>query len=191
MKPVGITLFQELKATPGFENCIIAGGFVRDSIFKKEYSDIDVFVPYDDVIKKEKEGPIKLPKTLIQKNNTFDFKYSYLKIEEKWDYTYHDVVDVDIILVKSANDKNFAETVVDNFDFGINKVWYDGEIHKTKDFVYDENGGYITLQKLNTISELPYLMKRFFNLQSKFPGFEFGSKVEFVNPNEKLTYNKK
>lgn len=42
---VGITALQELRKFKGFENAIIAGGFVRDSIMGGTIKDLDIFVP--------------------------------------------------------------------------------------------------------------------------------------------------
>lgn len=46
---VGITALQELRKFPGFENAIIAGGFVRDSLMGGSFKDLDIFVPVDDM----------------------------------------------------------------------------------------------------------------------------------------------
>lgn len=51
---VGITALQELRTFRGFENAIIAGGFVRDSLLGGKVKDLDVFIPcrsYDDFTK--------------------------------------------------------------------------------------------------------------------------------------------
>ena len=182
MKPIGQTLFQELRQTPGFQNCIIAGGFIRDSICNKEYTDVDVFVPIDDIVEQEEktEQGIKFPSSLSNPEyspNTYS-KLS-LTYEDKWDLKYHDILDVDIMTMPVKGGPDFGETVVNSFDYGINMCWYDGEIHTTKEFDRDREFGYITLQRLNRVKELPFMMKRFFKLQSKFKDFVFQSKVKF------------
>lgn len=42
---VGITALQELRKFKGFENAIIAGGFVRDSLMGGKFKDLDIFIP--------------------------------------------------------------------------------------------------------------------------------------------------
>jgi len=42
---VGIVALQEIRSYKGFENAILAGGYVRDSILGGDFSDIDIFVP--------------------------------------------------------------------------------------------------------------------------------------------------
>jgi len=73
MQTIGISTLQDIRKFKGFENAVIAGGFVRDSILGGEPTDIDIFVPVRDTtefIRILDEALGIEPKTNIEKKKT-------------------------------------------------------------------------------------------------------------------------
>lgn len=79
MQTIGISALQDIRKFKGFENAVIAGGFVRDSILGGEPTDIDIFVPVRDskeFIRILDEALGIEPKTNIEKKKEA-YKYLY------------------------------------------------------------------------------------------------------------------
>src|SRR5687768_11058163 len=99
---IGISALQDFRKTPGFEQAIIAGGFVRDCELGGKFADIDFFVPYNE---KEHRKFGQLVRSSVWKHfsnigdDAWDDSYRGFSKREfsKFDARYMDIIDVDII----------------------------------------------------------------------------------------------
>ena len=120
------------------------------------------------------------------KNFQFEEKNSYqkgsLNYVGKYDCSYMGFLDVDIIGYKYKDYKDFEgnpvgsfpEFVINDFDFDICKIYYDGkDTIRTKEFDKDVDNKTMTLSSLRYISELPNAIKRFNRMSEKYPDRNF------------------
>ena len=69
---------------------------------------------------------------------------------------------------------SFPEFVINDFDFDICKIYYDGrDTIRTKEFDKDAKNETMTLSSLRYISELPNAIKRFNKMAEKYPDRNF------------------
>lgn len=85
---VGLAALQELRTFEGFENAIIAGGFVRDSVLGGDFKDIDIFVPTVD------DGKFELT---VRKNYKQILKDNFMKKISAGDMEYYKISGYEIV----------------------------------------------------------------------------------------------
>jgi len=179
-------IYSKLQESLKLKNAIIAGGAVRDYSFGKEYADIDIFAEqteeidefngkglasfYADIIDNLPEGVKFLDSKIINEYQE-DMGLPILKMDLKWKD-----LDVDLMLVAphsfKPEEESFGNFIVDRFDFGINKIFYDGfSIVETEDFARDKRWSFFTLKKLSSLESLPYYFERVERWKVKYPTF--------------------
>lgn len=245
---IGVTVLQELKKFEGFEDAVIAGGFVRDGILGGEFKDIDIFFPspdvnhfrktvekhftvtskekepfkalvaatdIDDYVKRlEKEQRDKGSKKsvfdiyrfdlapndiytvthrnnpLIIENNIGEFKELTFVGSHKDEYgnlgsnylgkfkgKFMNFITVEI-MGYSLPKKDFGDNLVKEFDFDINKCYYNGEDDVlSKEFSRDSRYMTATLSNLDSIEMLPAAMKKYERMKEKYPALSFSSSI--------------
>lgn len=182
---VGVTLLQEIKKLREFKHAVIAGGFVRDSIYGQEFSDIDIFFPcqssrqyglaVDALLGQVKDLSYKkdTPKSILRKT----YRNSHSLYVDHTDLLYMDSIEVDIIGIKSSV-KDFQDNLLDDFDFSINKVLFDGnKIVENPEFTQGHAHGKCLISKMRPdINGLAKIIHRYEEkIKPKYPGFKLGS----------------
>jgi len=173
-------ILNSIKKVPGLEQSIIAGGACRDQYFNINPKDYDYFVPNNYLV-------IDVLNKLIGSNGVKSEKnYKYSKALPivtviNWNY---EGLDIQVMISRYRNDEDFSENVMKSFDFGVNKIFYDGTpiLNDTDEFQKDINNQTMTLYGLTNIKYLPKYVDRYNRISSKLPG-----KWEFKCPNLKLT----
>lgn len=139
--PNGPELWAEiLKCCP--PGAFIAGGAVRDYLLGVEPKDIDVFASTD---------------TLVPNAPWQTEVFRRIDIPEDRRAEYEAMTEVDVVqrgriagwtvdLVYGWYEKEFsAPKVVETFDFGLARCWWDGELHDTPEAAADRNNRTVTL----------------------------------------------
>lgn len=145
-----------MRAVPGAEQVILAGGAVRDTYFNLEPKDYDFFIPslvFPEVLRVVVEEAAKaLDKNPIFEGGKKKSKYAYTGLTPTFDSVYDTKEDffsgkskkgykdspvADVVNVRyegidcqlmsvPPSTKDFIQGVIDRFDFGINMVYYEG-----------------------------------------------------------------
>ena len=160
-----------VKSIKGAENAVIAGGAVRDMLFDVPPKDVDIFVPHK-VIKEVKKEVQKLDKEMVPKGEdyktldryTIPSSKRYLKSDsgfECYGFKFEDI-QFDLITSYYLNDEQFGENLIEDFDYGLNMVFYDGlSINDTNDeFKRDFLNRRKTLRKINSVDHLPKMIMK-------------------------------
>lgn len=176
-----------VKSIKGAENSVIAGGAVRDLLFDVPPKDVDIFVPHK-VIKEVKKEVQKLDKEMVPKGEEYGtlslstLSKRYLKSDsgfECYGFKFEDV-QFDLITSYYLNDEQFGENLIEDFDYGLNMVFYDGlSINDTNDeFKRDFLNRRMTLRKINSVDDLPKMIMKYNNICLRYkeaqgwsPGF--------------------
>lgn len=97
----------------------------------------------------------------------------------RFDCQYMGFLDCDIIgydITDKPKDMEFSEWVTSDFNFGLDKIFYDGETTvKSREFERDERFHEATLLKLKSIEALPRAIEKFNRLKEKYPKLMFRS----------------
>ena len=122
--------------------CIIAGGAIRDTVLGAHVKDVDVFISKANFktsnIQTAVSGSWNLDS--ISSKAKFERAYESYMIDDMHDIRV-DPLPVQIIVLKCDPE----EYVTKCFDYGICKVWYDGQYTKFhNDFITDVNNKLIT-----------------------------------------------
>lgn len=162
---------------------ILAGGAVRDTYFGVEPKDYDFFVPTKAF--KAVTGSLMAK---YGKGSFSDKKYAYARnsyLKGVYD-TKIEGCDVQIMSSDFEGNDDFALNVVNTFDFGINRIYYDGGgiLRDTEDFQKDDSQNTMTLYTLNDIKYLPKYLDRFQRINAKYKNrFTFKSPcIMIVDP---------
>lgn len=181
----GQVLLTQLKEIPEFKNAIIAGGYIRDNINNKKFKDIDIFLPvfrrgdYRDRILKIKDIPglqqDPVPKEKYKGYHTFytsDWVWNNIPVQ---------------IIGHRFKDENFAEDLLQTFNFNIDRCYYDGiDTVITPEAQKDMDSATITLNQLKDLSYLPTAMKKYDRLKEKYTNFIFKCDcLEITNKKQK------
>jgi hypothetical protein len=172
--------FLRMKETNEFKDAVIAGGYVRDNVLGKPYSDVDVFYPIGDHIDQYSKTKklIELFGSPEEKNME---KYNFNgRLRGKFDCK---IDDFDVDFVGYALPKeSFGWSLIETFTFGLEMLFTDGkELFFSKDFEYDRDNQQIRLINIGGggMMELPYLMRRFEKIHEKYPEYRFSSDYTF------------
>ena len=160
---------------------ILAGGAVRDTIYKVEPKDYDIFVPVDG--RKDIRTILKAVETEFQADKFKDKSEEYAQTTrtENFKHVYEFLLEgktYDLIFVTEPDDDEFAEKVIGNFDYGINMLYHDGNyLSNGHDlFKEDYDNFHMTLHNLKSMSGLPKAIARYQTINMKLGGmFQFRS----------------
>ena len=160
-------------------NAFLAGGCVRDVELKNAYKDIDVIIPCanrEDFNKKCSELLYPLFPNTPWTNNP-----DYLSRKK--------IKDGETTLLRSMNTKifgisvdflgyfcdqewsedMFADKVLDKFNFGVNKIAFNGKsIKKHPHFTEDVSSKKVTVHNLTSLTDLPKTIMKINSLQMKY-----------------------
>jgi hypothetical protein len=189
-----------IQTIKGKENSILAGGAVRDHVYGLTPSDYDFCVPSTgkadmielagQVATEFKVLPMLKSKTDYHQNDNFQRLTTVwgLELEGK---------KIDLIGHREENDEDFAQTVIEKFDYGVNMAYFNGNqvVDDYEKFKTDYEFHEMTLWNLDSISNLPNAIKRFEKFQDKLkipltfraPVLELTSKKR-KSPDKKLAY---
>lgn len=184
---LGLSVLNYFKNIPVFKNSILAGGYIRDLICKKQFKDIDIFIPRNTVydVMNGLQGLSSDYKVIKmgEAQNFHKFK-SYSTGFVTYDLLYLDAIPIQIIMTPFR--ENFKNSLIDSFDYGLCQVLAeDQSIYGTAEFLYDKKNNCASLLTLEDISHLPRHMKRFVRFTEKFPDLQFRC------PRLKMNYEKK
>lgn len=162
------------------ENAIIAGGFLRDHILGGDFKDIDIFIPAIDI--KDfiiKIAPLRDHKDFdISDAKKFKYKYGCLNaaLETKVDCKYLNKFSVDLVAMKFPDDENFGNSVIDTFNYWIDRVYHNGKtLVESAKFTMDKDYRTATLCKLHEPTNLIGAMRKYERLLLKYPDFKFNT----------------
>lgn len=198
MNPVGIKCLQDIRKVPAFKDAIIAGGMVRDYIMKGNFTDIDIYVPFNKDYSTDGGLNSNLIKLIEIKDFTnvshshSDFKYKYSSQKfNKVDAKYLGKIDVDIMvypfdILKST--KRFGDFIVDSFNYGIDQCYFDGDnVTVTSEAHQDIENYRATLLKCDDVLQLPNSIAKFLKLKQKYKDLAFNTYLRLVNPKEHVS----
>lgn len=194
MNPVGIKCLQDIKKVPVFKDAVIAGGMVRDHLMKGNFTDIDIYVPFG--VKSNNQ----LNKAIIELIEIGDFsdvnyssslKYQYSSQKfNKVDAKYLGKIDVDIMVYSFdtlTSTKKFGDFIIDNFNYGIDQCYFDGDIITiTNEARRDIENYRATLLKCDDILRLPDSIAKFFKLKQKYKDLAFNTYLKLVDSREHI-----
>lgn len=194
MNPVGIKCLQDIKKVPAFKDAIIAGGMVRDYLMKGNFTDIDIYIPFG--IKSDNQLNKALMK-LIEIGDFSDINYSTgLKYQyssqkfNKVDAKYLGKIDVDIMVYpfdSVTSTKKFGDFITDNFNYGIDQCYFDGDIISiTSEARRDIENYRATLLKCDDVLNLPNSMAKFFKLKQKYKDLAFNTYLKLTDSREHI-----
>jgi hypothetical protein len=141
---------------------VIAGGFLRDLYFGKEFKDIDIFV----------SNPAGFISDSFIKDSSYDMTYStdseISEVQKLW-YDAEDTnFEVNIICVPSGN----LNARVQEHDFDFCQVWTDGkEIYGVEILQQVKQTNEVTLVQCENSKQLARSLRRWDRFQEKYPGF--------------------
>jgi len=196
-----------IQSQAGHTNAILAGGAVRDGQLNLEPNDYDICVPSKspkdidqlllgigeefgvETLMKSKDYGITSKSS--RKKSSRRLKTDGQNLTSVYGFTFEGKK-IDIIGHFYEDDEEFADNVIDNFDFGINMVYDTGS------FVYDNNRNYredrdwgqISLINLLDITQLPNAMVRFNKLNDRLKA-QHGRSYIFRAPCLLLNHPKK
>ena len=118
---------------------MFAGGCIRDSVLGQTVKDYDFYIPENRMWELQRDYSLDNFQIFTDKDDMYNHQYLSARAAMKL----HDL-DVDILVTHVSSD-----IVIDAFDFGICKCWYDGELHLTDAFHEDARNKQHTLFRLN------------------------------------------
>lgn len=183
-KDVAKKLYEACAYSGCLEDYLIAGGAPRNWEFGMEANDIDLFLiasgPKVAIGALSAELAKRLPGKTVTVSTIPHFKSSkyqgsFDELEGVYDATINGE-NVQFIFVKSSNWTDLQFFVTETFDFGLNKIWLDGNLQSiwTQAFDYDFKHQTLTA---NIVKQVQYnrhttLAQRSQKLLAKFPNFK-------------------
>lgn len=170
----GLQILQEVQQK--YPEAIIAGGFLRDLFFGKEFKDIDIFVSWQSPLHL---GSYDFPDDFIE-SSTCDMSYStdneianvdklYFSVEMHYPENYVKLFELNIIEVQA---KDLAARVQEH-DFDFCQVYTDGkQIYGANILQQILDTKTITLVQCENAKQWQRSMKRWDRFQEKYPGFK-------------------
>lgn len=156
-----------IQGQKNYEYSVIAGGSCRDHFLGIEPKDYDIFLPYAG-----SDAKYQLTEVLNKELGVFDREkgrdYGGSNIRGVNEFTFEGKT-FDLIFKQIGNDDEFGKKVIDDFDYGYNKAYYDGlSIYdEHNDFLYDRNNWCMTLLNLDNIDALPKVIGKFNRVNEK------------------------
>ena len=172
------SVLEYIQKQEGHQFSVLAGGAVRDEHFGLTPKDYDLFIPSKNPRQMEelKNSMIKdlgiedviLKTTVYEK---LEVNGNPQNITSVYGFMYADK-EFDLIGVKEEDDGDFADTVINSFDYGINMIYDDGvtKYAENSKFLDDLYGRRLTLHNIKTIDGLPKAMERFNKISEKLGG---------------------
>ena len=157
---------------------IVAGGAPRDLTLGVTPKDIDLFLHCNTAYEFDKLKPnLEL---FIGRGTKVEEKKKYYGPRQThgvWNYNFKGT-ELQIILFNSRaqSEEEFAKDVMEHFDFGICKIYYDrtGEVQMTDDFLDDQFNKKLTLVKFGTPAQLRKAISEHLpRLEAKYPTYQF------------------
>jgi len=169
------TVLDLVQSQEGFENSVIAGGACRDYSLGIEPKDYDIFLPYCSGIAKMEFYHTLVDKLGIDKREK-GRDYGGSSIRGVSEFTFEGKV-FDLIFKDVKNDVDFGKNVVLDFDYGLNKAYYDGLslCDDNEDFQSDLRNWRMTLLNLDNIDALPKVISKFNRVNDKLKEIGRGS----------------
>ena len=151
-----------------FPDAVIAGGCQRDSYFKREIKDIDLFIPTPDLQQLEalrKHYANNINRTLQSSGTTVFPNQDIYAVNTLSGVAAYNV---DIVSVNVPKDK-----ILDRFDFGICQLMYDlQDLQTTKAFKADRDNKTFTLLRCDNREQYNRSIRRAYKfLDSKYDDF--------------------
>jgi Poly A polymerase head domain len=166
-----------IQSNPDLSQTILAGGAVRDSILGMEPKDYDFCIPRvthmsaSNLVYQIMENLTKaFPEMLILNPEEKGREYAQ-SVGVKRVYGVEILGrKIDLIFTHFFNTEDFAQKVLDTFDYGLCKVYFDGNIVNDSDehFQSDLSNNEMTLLKLESLSHLPKAIDRFNRINKRF-----------------------
>jgi hypothetical protein len=195
------SILEYIQSLPGHTNTVLAGGAPRDVLLGLTPKDYDLVIP-----SKSPKEIHDLARSIVQEFSvtdmvlkTQDYKNQSLgtgrrkkfslsiepvkthvsKLTCVYGFTFEGKK-IDLIGHKEDDDEDFANEVIQGFDYGINMVYDTGS------YVYDENSyfsedlsyGTMTLVNLPSMEELPKAMERYNRLSNRYKE-TYGQELRF------------
>jgi hypothetical protein len=170
-------LLNRVREIPGADNSVIVGSAVRNPYFNIPCSRVTIVTPYASL---KDVWPLMGPKPAKRKvvlfgNQAVSYSFPYEGLEAVLTFSYIE------------NGDDFGDKVINEFDFGINYLYYDGrDVVQHDNFKYDFDHAVLSLHKLNSIEKLPAVMVRYNELIA-----ELGRHLPFKCPLLSLNHEKK
>lgn len=180
-------IFRELKSIPVFKNAVVAGGYLRDQVYKTTPDDLDIFVPtrssntfYEELDKSW--GAIQNLGLTVDKMHFPETDNRIKKDASKYgnkqnlvlqyDFKYKDM-SIDIMGMR-LNVDGFVANLIEEFPFANQQIAHDGKkLITSKDFDQDIKYNTMTLRFINSVYELPKLMQKYNKVRDKYPKIVF------------------
>lgn len=177
MDPLVTDLIRTIRKATGFEKAFVAGGAVRDTMFKSQFADIDILVPS----KSTKDFQNMIYRSLCENpaiplyHASFPESSHYDRATKSWSVSVAEFkllgLEIDVIGVKAnpaMSQEDLICDVVGKFNFNINKIGYDGHnIVATDEFQRDFNNKTVTVSRLDSLNDLPKAMVKINGLTIK------------------------
>lgn len=166
------SVLEFIQTINGKENSILAGGAVRDHIYGLTPNDYDFCVPSTgrkDMIDLADKicGEFKVS-TRLKSKDGYHQSNNGQRLTTVWGLELEGKK-IDLIGHNEENDEDFAQTVIEKFDYGVNMVYFNG--HQICDdyekFKTDYEFHEMSLWNLDNISHLPNAIRRFEKFQEK------------------------
>lgn len=186
------TVLNKIQSLEGYETSVIAGGAVRDHIWGIPERDTDICIPkfegrseglLVDALDKEFKVRTKVKGYDPLRRTVGKYDLSQLvedslykdgssgRLDSVLNFQFEGK-DFDIIFStyeKTEDDFTWADTLVNDFNFGMNMVYYDGfETKTTRAFDRDKINHEMTLINLDSITKLPGAIEKFFNISERY-----------------------
>jgi hypothetical protein len=155
---------------------VIAGGAVRDYLNDVEPKDIDVFSDIEAAVASPTEVEAG---SVLADIGAYDPRHGLYRIDNEYE-RFEEYKAVSNIAVVSSGmllghrvdhviieGFTTGEELVAGFDFGLNRVWFDGEIHDTREAYYDRENNCATLLLNDRVERS---IKRFERLNDRWGG---------------------
>ncbi len=177
---------EKVREIPGWENAVVAGGYVRDSLLGVPFKDIDIFVPAKNF------GNFASKISSLQRHLLLDIVYedwddneykelspNYLSKIDATFFPDKGSLDIDFVGYQLPDDEDFGEKLVSEFNLGIDRVYSDKDgLVITKEFYTDYYYSQATLLTSNPDNSMTHYnrsYKKFLRLQEKYPEFWFNT----------------
>lgn len=173
-------VFNELKSALGLEYLICAGGACRDFVLGEDFKDIDLFTAHSN-----KDFIEEMFWAAYDKSDVLNSNYTFIDVKKNsygkkqgsftvLDLQYKRSIPVQIIQHHFYPDKDFINRILEDFNFGINKIYWDGTtLVKSDEFNFDAENSFCSLSRINSIKEFEGHLDKFLNLKMKYPRLKF------------------